>query len=231
MVRYIISAAVLAVCATNVAGASTITLTSGSVSAGSNTTTLASGAIGTFSATDSRSDLVFFTPDGQSRIEQVSSATVTAQISSSALSLDAVSNGSTYAQAPSGVFLNSRLLNQGSLAFDVGALTTFDYSTNSPWFSSETLKDSHGTTLLSITCQYIGFDCTSGTTFSGNLTLGPGSYTLSFENEAAQQAGNTFNSHMTFSLQPVPLPAAAWVLVSGLLPLFSLGKRGRRALA
>jgi hypothetical protein len=228
IVKYIISAAVLAACATNVAGASTITLTGGGLTAGSNTTNITAGSTGSFSATDSRSDNVFFTPDGQSRIEQVSNATATAQVSSSGLSLDAVSNGSTYFQAPSGNLTISILGTQGSLVFDVDALTTFDYSATSLWASSEVIKDSHGATLLSIGCQNIEVDCGSGTAFNGNLTLAQGLYTLSFTDTAVQLVGTTVNSNMNFSLQPVPLPAAAWLLVSGLLPVFSLSKRGRR---
>jgi hypothetical protein len=230
-VKYIISAAMLAVCATNVAGASTITLTSGNLTAGSNTTNLAAGATGTFSATDSRSDNIVLTPDGQTGVAPVSAATATAQISSSTLSLEAISDGSTYFRAPAagGGTAHSILGTQGSLVFEVDALTTFAYSANSPWVSSEIIKDSHGATLLSIGCQTLGFDCTNGTAFNGNLTLGQGLYTLSFTDTAQQNFGTTLDSHLNFSLQPVPLPAAAWLLVSGLFPMFSLAKRGKRA--
>jgi len=235
--KYLISAALLAVGIQSVAGASTLSLMSGSLSAGAlytgpiNETKLSAGATGTFSVANSVSDTTVLGPDGHggyiSQTGVVSDAKTIAQITADGLTLSAVSNGSTYFQYPSFAELHSITETHGSLTFDVNALTTFNYSADSKWSSWETLEDSTGATLLSIACtdpfNSCGLD--SGTAFQGSLQLGPGIYTLAFSDSAFQLAGTTQDSTMNFSLQAVPLPAAAWLLLSGLLPVFGWRRR------
>lgn len=228
--KYSIAAALVATCAANIAWASPITVTGGGLTAGSNTTTLPTGAVGTFIATDSRTDTEFL-PNGTGVTDQVSSATASVHVSSSGLSIDTSSDGSTYIQYPSGQLLHSILGTQGSFTLDVTAAGTYDYIATSNPQSQEKITDAAGSTLLSTGCVEASLSCAGGTSFAGSLALSQGLYTLSFTDTAFQLVGNTENSTMSFSLQPspVPLPAAAWLLLSGFAPLLSWARRRQKS--
>jgi len=227
-VKYSIAAALVFSCAINIAWASSIDLTGGSLTAGSNTTILTAGATGTFSATDARTDTVYES-NSTGGTEQVSSATASAQIGVSGLNIHASSDGSTYFHYPDGQLLHSILGTQGSLTFDVTAAGAFDYSSVSRGESQEIIRDAGGATVLSIGCLNTNTGCWQGTSFAGSLALAQGIYTLSFTASAFQLVGTTQDSTMSFSLQPVPLPPGLPLLGSALVGLLFLTCRRRSA--
>jgi hypothetical protein len=119
---------------------------------------------------------------------------------------------------------------QGNLAFNVVTGGAFNYSATSQYQSTESIRNSAGTSLLSISCVNPLLDCLGGPSFSGTLNLAPGAYILAFTDTAYQLVGTTQDSNMSFSLQSVavPLPATAWLLLSGLITVFGTAAVGGR---
>lgn len=60
-----------------------------------------------------------------------------------------------------------------------------------------------------------------------NINLAAGTYVLQISGAAAGTQGGSYSG--LFSVQPVPLPAAGWLLLTGLLGLGVIGRRGQDA--
>ncbi len=61
----------------------------------------------------------------------------------------------------------------------------------------------------------------------GLVQLPAGQYDLSFAVSSTYDAGNPVNSDFTFSLSPpVPLPASAWLMLSGLVGVGAFARKG-----
>ena len=123
--------------------------------------------------------------------------------------------------------------------FTVDTPTSFSITGNTRWRFNNGNTDIHleGPTTLgfgSSTCQDSG--STNSCTYSNNPTpgsiaptvLSDGAYKLFVSASNNDSSGSNIpsvaNFKMTFA--PVPLPAAAWLLVSGLLGMFGCNRRG-----
>jgi hypothetical protein len=80
-----------------------------------------------------------------------------------------------------------------------------------------------GGAIVSWTTPVTGTGASGLYTMISNQTLNPGTYVLQIRGTVTGSAGGSFAG--VLNLAPVPLPAAAWLLVSGLGGLFATGRR------